>query len=124
MKGIKFIMFVATVLLLSFTACQKEELIDQTDNTNPDPIETTSNALVSQMASPSPTGDGMDLGCFSIDFTFELLVDGEANPVASEEDLIEVLESAELESSIDFVYPLYLTYPDGTTGTVNDGTRS
>lgn len=83
-------------------------------------VETmTSNPLISQMRSGTAT-DGLDLGCFSVDFPFDLISeDGTTYTINDVDDFDAVLESA--GEFIDFAYPVNVTYPDGTTASIADG---
>jgi len=106
--------------LVVFTSCRKKELSE--DNIIEQPIVpevTTYNPLVANVVSNSSSELGLDLGCFTIDFPFELSVDGVTVAINSEEDF-ETALPADAEY-VDFVYPMNITYSDGTTDTVADG---
>ena len=116
----KLFLFSILAMLLAFSSCEKEE-ISQVDDVIPEvPTETQiTNPLVYKMEIGGAT-DGLDLGCFSVDFPFDLVADGTTYTINSEEDFDAVFMS-EVEY-VDFVYPLNITYNvDGTTASIADG---
>ncbi|MFK7807735.1 MAG: hypothetical protein AB8F74_08060, partial [Saprospiraceae bacterium] len=121
MKYSKLLFFFALTVLLAFSSCKKEELSEVTETIGDVEVTTrTHNALVSQMQASTTNSDGLDLGCFSINFPFDLLVDDETVTINAAEDF----EDAIFQDAvfIDFVYPVTITYPeDGTTEEIADG---
>ncbi len=122
----KKLLFLFAVLLFTFSACQKEEIIDKIDTTTkPDPTEYSSNPLVSKMA-VADGEDGIDLGCFTIDFTFEMNVNGETVSIASEDDFTAIWndwDPVDSTFSVDFVYPFNISYANGETATISNETE-
>lgn len=116
----KVFFFGILAMLLAFSSCKKEE-ISQIEEVIPEVnTETTvTNPLVYKIETGS-TSDGLDLGCFSIDFPFDLVADGTTYTINDVEDFDEVFLS-ELEY-VDFAYPVNITYnADGTTASIADG---
>ncbi len=118
----KLFLFGILAMLLAFSSCEKEE-ISQVDDVIPQvPTETQiTNPLVYKMETGGAT-DGLDLGCFSIDFPFDLIVDGTTYTIGSIEDFEAVLINEPEAEYVDFVYPINITYNvDGTTASIADG---
>ena len=124
MKSIKYLVVFAIAVIFSISSCTKDNsIIDITDPKPVTPKETSSNPLVNR----GTTGEeGLDMGCFTIKFPFELSVNGTNVSINSEDDFNSVLDNLNQEDSllidsafIDFVYPLEITYNDsGNTETI------
>ena len=102
-------------LFLFMTACQKENINDGGIITPPDTPEVVDvNPLVSRTL---PNGDGIDLGCFSIDLPLGLV---DTTGTVYTINTIEDLDNFEGDGIIfvDFVYPLNVTLEDGEMITV------
>lgn len=61
-------LFYDLLVLFAFISCSKQEEVR--------PETTSNNLLISQMVSFSSNTEGLDLGCFSVDFPFDLDVAG------------------------------------------------
>lgn len=117
MKLIKNIFFPLVLLLLMFTACEREN-IDNSGQTEVDPSEISTNPLIGRTTTSS--GVGLDLDCFVINYSFSFVdSEGIEHEVTSDEDL-ETLFSDEALIIVDFVYPLNVTQ-DGVESSVEDG---
>lgn len=122
MKYSKLLLFFALTVMLAFSSCKKDE-ISEMEETPIGEVEVTTrthNALVGQMqASVSNTG-GLDLGCFTVDFPFDLVVDDDTITISAVEDFEDAIFQTAIY--IDFTYPLSITYTeDGTTEEIADG---
>ena len=108
---------------IGFTSCTKEDVIvDETENPVVEVESGVVNPLIDNLASLSSGSDeGVELACFVIDFPFSLDIDGEITEVTTEEELATALESLTEQSFVDFVYPLDVTYDDGTEESIADG---
>lgn len=120
MKYSNYIFLLALSLLTFFSSCKKDE-ISETKETIEEPTPTTSstNALVAQMQVSTTNMDGLDLGCFSVDFPFDLDVDGTVVTITDNDSYNAVFNDPVMY--IDYVYPINITYPDETTATIEDG---
>ncbi len=116
----KIFFFGFIAMLLAFSSCKKEEISEVEDFIEQPPIETTAvNPLVSQMKVDGTTTDGLDLGCFSIDFPFSLVSEDGTTYTINSIDDFDTLEIT--EEIIDYVYPINITYTDdGTTASIED----
>jgi len=122
MKSIKYLVVFALTVVFSMSSCTKDNsIIDVTDTKPVEPKNTSSNPLVSR----GVTGeDGVDLGCFTVKFPFQLSVNGDNVSISSEDDFAGVFDNSNPSDSffVDFVYPLEITYNDsGDVETINDG---
>jgi len=121
MKNIKYLFMMFAMVSIMLASCTKEDKIID----NQDPVEEvdtsnlTDNPLVAQIEGRDGE-DGCELGCFTINYPFSLLVDGVPTEIDSEEDLESVLEGITEESVVDFVYPFEITFEDGETETINN----
>jgi len=84
---LKLFFFGILAMLLAFSSCKKEE-ISEIIETIPevDPQTVVDNPLVYKMGSSETTTDGLDLGCFSVDFPFGLITDGTTYTINSVAD--------------------------------------
>ncbi len=127
MKSIKYLVVFAIAIIFSLSSCTKDNsIVDITDPKLVTPKETSSNPLVNR----GTTGEeGLDMGCFTIKFPFELSVNGTNVTINSEDDFNSVFDNLNQDDSliidsafVDFVYPLEITYNDsGDIETINDG---
>ncbi len=127
MKSIKYLVVFAIAIIFSLSSCTKDNsIIDITDPKPVTPIQTSSNPLVTR----GTTGEeGLDMGCFTVKFPFELSVNGTVVSINSEDDFNSAFDNLIQEDSliidsafVDFVYPLEITYNDsGNIETINDG---
>jgi len=117
----KIFLFYILTVFLAFSSCKKEEISEMMENIDDPEVKiTTTNPLISQMRSGTTATDGLDLGCFSVDFPFDLISGDETiYTINNFDDFDDVLEGA--GKFIDFVYPVNVTYPDGTTASIADG---
>lgn len=117
MKFLKQLSLFALLAVLAFASCKKDELFVQEGPDEVTPTEHHVNGLITR----SVTGaEGLDLGCFSIDYPFQMvLLDSSIADIASEDDFLNAL-SDETNLPLDFVYPLNVTDGEGNTLTVND----
>jgi hypothetical protein len=118
MKFLKTALFAGLLALIGFSSCTKEEIfLQDTDLQTIDPTETTTNGL---MALTQPNGDGLDLGCISIDYPFSMVtLSGVEVAIEDEEAFLDAIEDMD-DPLLDFVYPLNVTGEDGEMSTVND----
>ena len=108
---------------LLFTACQKDsidEVVPVEEPTfEPDTMEVTINALVTNLE--SNTNEGLDLGCFTIVYPFDLLLASENTiTINSEADFIAALDADLPDQVVDFVFPLTIIDDNGETFEVTD----
>lgn len=111
-------LFVFTALI--FASCDRENF----DNTTvPDPGYEPEVVVVNNLitALQTNTEEGLELGCFSIDFSFELVLeDGSTIEVFTVEEF-EALASPDSELQVvDFVFPLNITLEDGESTQVDN----
>ncbi len=120
MKYSRILFFCVLTMLLAFSSCKKDEISEVGDNIEDPTVEVvTTNPLVPQVQFSVTNTGGLDLGCFSIDFPFDLLADGATYTITSYEDFEDVLMDEPL--IIDFAYPINITYnEDQSTATVVD----
>lgn len=118
MKFYKKYFFITLSALFLLSSCQQEDLDNEGIIVDPDPeveIVVDPNPLLSQGSSSS---DGYQLSCFSVDYPFELIdADGVTYQVNNEDELNSVIESSDC---VEFVYPLNITFDDGTTDTITE----
>ncbi len=123
MKILKSLFLLTFLAMITFSSCTKENK-GETTQTDPE-VEvtaTTTNALVGEVTGRSD-GEGLELACFEIDTPFQLNINGENVTIESEEDLEAALTGLEEDpnTSVDFVYPINITYSDGETSVINNG---
>ena len=123
MKKLSLLLLLVGALLITVSSCTKDEI--STDHTTNPPIVTQDdhfNSLLDNVDSRSDE-DALDLGCFSIDVPFSLDIDGTIVDVSTFEDFESALvfDSSQIAINVDFVYPLHITYTDGTTADIADG---
>lgn len=120
MYKFKYLIALFALMAIGFTSCTKENtVIDQQEEVEiEDPTTVKVNPLVNRIETRS--ADQMELGCLTIDLPFSLDVDGTVVEINSIEDL-EALFSDTSIVSVDFIYPLEVTLPDGSVQTVNNG---
>ncbi len=120
MKNLRFLLFATIAMMLVFSSCRKEEVSEIEDVIPPtETVLETTNPLVPQMQFSMTNNDALDLGCFAVDVPFELNVDGTIVAINDYTEFEEtIVDGAEL---VDFVYPINITYQDGTTEVVEDG---
>lgn len=105
---------------LLFTACDPEENVDEVVPTgNPD-FETevvVVNSLINALT--VTTTEGMEFGCLSINYPFDLLTaSGEIATITSDEELeAALMEEGDFEA-VDFIYPLSITDEEGNMSMV------
>lgn len=118
MKFFKLLTFSALLAMVALTSCQKDEVIEtKIDTPEIVPGQTTKNGLITRSVT---SAEGLELGCVSIDFPFEmLLLDSTSVTISSEDDFINALED-EANYPVDFVYPLNFTDADGNSLTANN----
>lgn len=121
-------LFIALLILASFTACQKEEdvIIDPTDNS--ESFNGTSNFAASLLSATQNDGSVDNLidgtSCFSIDFPVDVVANGQQVTLNSIEDLQLVEDIFNLfigdTDVLDLVFPLTLISEDFSEQVVND----
>ncbi|MEZ4930611.1 MAG: hypothetical protein R2788_00580 [Saprospiraceae bacterium] len=117
MKFLKQLSLFALLAVLAFASCKKDELFIQEGPDEVTPTEHHVNGLISRSTS---SAEGLDLGCVSIDYPFQMiLLDSSIIDIASEDDFLNAL-SDETNPPLDFVYPLNITDQDGNSLTVAD----
>jgi len=107
------------VAALFFTACQKDEMdeiiVDEPDYT-PDVVE--GNNLLLAMRSNS--SQGLDLGCLTILYPFDLeLASGSTVTINTESDFTAAMDTSAVDPAVDFVYPLDILDSGGNNAQVN-----
>lgn len=122
MKFSRIVFFLVLSVLVVFSSCKEDEISkDIVTEQQVVPETVTFNPLVANVqASVSSTG-GLDLGCFTINFPFALSIGGVEVAINSEEDFQNAINDNPDQEYIDFVYPLDITYPDGTVETADSG---
>ena len=116
MKPFRFLAFAIFSLAFMFTSCSDENIDDtnvviEEPNTDPKTI----NPLLSRSTS---SNNGLDLGCFSVLYPFELVDDQGTNyNVNDSTDLLLVFGDSSL-FIVDFAYPLNIE-DDGIQSTIN-----
>jgi len=120
MKLSKIFFFLILSILVVFSACKEEEISKDITTEQPVVPEVVEhNPLVANVSASVSSSEGLDLGCFSIDLPFGLNVDGIEVQISNEADFENALQGE--PEFIDFIYPLNITYPDGTTESLADG---
>lgn len=111
------IAFLLLGLVFTFTSCEREnieEVIDVTEEQEPK----VENNIVKRLSVSTP--DGLDLGCLTVVFPFEMVTINEnIVEVASIEDFEELIQDED-DYIIDFVYPLTIADEDGEQTEVAD----
>jgi len=107
------------VAALFFTACEKDEMdeiiVDEPDYT-PDVVE--GNNLLLAMRSNS--SQGLDLGCLTILYPFDLeLESGSTTTINSESDFTTAMDPNAADPAVDFVYPLDILDAGGNNAQIN-----
>jgi len=110
------------ILLVSLFAvsCSREDMDEIIAD---DPVYVPDTIVVNNLMSnlKSNSSDGMDLGCFTIQFPFELLTESGASVTISSEDaFFDALEMDSTELVIDFVYPINITSNDGVNSQIDN----
>lgn len=112
--------FLFLFVAILFASCDRENL----DNTTtPDPGFEPEVVVVNNLiaALQTTTNEGLELGCFSIDFPFELLLeDGSTIEITSIEEFEAAGDPEAGLVIVDFVFPLNVTTEDGESVQVND----
>ncbi len=105
-------------MAIGLSSCGKEEINTTEVISEPvTPTEENVNGLVLRSVSST---DGLDLGCVSIDYPFQLtLIDGTVIDITSSDDFIAALEDVD-NPVLDFVYPLSVTDEDDNSSTVEN----
>ena len=118
MKFFKQLSFFVFLAMLAFASCKKDEVFEsEIEIPEIEPDGQVINGLITRSFSGA---DGLDLGCISIDYPFEmLLLDSTTAEVNSEDDFINITSDPS-NYPIDFVYPLNVTDEDGNSLTAND----
>lgn len=119
MKHFSKLSFLFLFAGLLFVSCDRDNL-DET--TIPDPGFEPEIVVVNNLitALTTTTNEGFELGCLSIDYTFELLLeDGSTIEVATDEELEIALNQEPPFLVVDFVFPLMVTTEDGESAQVN-----
>lgn len=118
MKSIKFFSILLLAVMVAFASCKKDEINDT--NVVPDPVtpgEVYSNGLIERSVTDE---DGLTIGCVVVNYPFSLLLtDSSTVVIASEADMNEAMSDS-TNFAIDFVYPINVTFEDGTTATANN----
>lgn len=107
------------VAALFFTACEKDNVdeivIDEPDYT---PNVTEGNNLLLAMRSNS--SDGLDLGCLTILYPFDLeLESGSTTTINTESDFTTAIDTTAADPAVDFVYPLDILDAGGNNAQVS-----
>lgn len=110
------LLFVAAIF---FTACEKDDMdeivIDEPDYT-PNVVE--GNNLLLAMRSTS--SQGLDLGCLTIPYPFDLALEsGSTTTINSESDFMAAMDTTAADPAVDFVYPLDILDSAGDNAQVN-----
>jgi hypothetical protein len=104
--------------MVALTSCQKEEI--NSTEVDPDPIlpiESITNGLLKRA---NATVTELELGCATVDYPYSLLLlDSTTIINNSDVDFINAFTDS-TNYPIDFVYPLTVTFEDGSTQTVNN----
>jgi len=110
LKNPRILLFFLIVLI---TACTKEnldEIVVEDPDYQPETVEV--NSLILALRSNTPTG--LDLGCVTIEFPFDLLLEsGSTITITSEDDFDAASNQDPSDPVVDFVFPLNVSYNDG-----------
>jgi len=121
MKTFRYLFLLFALASIGLVSCTKEDVTTTTvdDPEIVDPQEGVTNPLVNSMSSGSE--DGMDLGCFVIDFPFALMIGDDVVEVDADSDFEVLFASTDENTFVDFVYPFNITYADGSTEVIESG---
>ena len=106
---------------LFLTSCNKENTdeILVTENPNYQPPTVEVNNLVNAMQTNN--GGGMDLGCITVNYPFELLLESNTSVSINSEAEFQTANNAQAtDPVVDFVFPLSITDSNGNTSQMND----
>jgi hypothetical protein len=108
-----------------FTACKKENVDDIVITEDPtyEPEKKETNNLLTALRSNS--SEGLDLGCITVVYPFELeLASGDITTISSESDFEDAENGTGEEVAVDFVFPLsVINNEDGEAFDVNNNTE-
>ena len=124
MKKTNLLLLLFAVFMISFTSCTKEETSSIDTTEIPTEVDTDQyNPLLDNIENRDDLEEGLNLGCFSINTPFSLDVDGTIVEINTFEDLENAFDfdANDVAINVDFVYPLAVTYEDGTTAELADG---
>lgn len=119
MRLLSKLSFLFLFAALLFASCDRENF---DDTITPDPGYTPETVVVNNLitALQTTTNDGLELGCFSIDYPFELLLE---DGTTVEINTLEEFETAAAQESpfqvVDFVFPLTVTTEEEESTQVN-----
>lgn len=119
MKHFSKLSFLLLLTGLLFVSCDRDNL-DETIVPDPgfEPEVVVVNNLINALT--TTTNEGYELGCLSIDYPFELLLeDGGTIEVFTDEELEIALDQETPFQVVDFIYPLTVTTEDGESIQVN-----
>lgn len=121
MKLLYSLKYVLIFAIITLASCSREDIDDViVDEPNYTPDTLVINNLMNNLK--SNTNDGMDLGCVTIEFPFELLTESQGTvTIASESEFEQALEMQGADRVIDFVYPLDIIENDGSETVVQAG---
>ncbi len=118
MKFLKSLSLLAVFAILVLASCKQDEFFEK--EVIVPPVEPTEHHVNGLLTRSMYNADGLDLGCISIDFPFELLlVNGNVVEINTEADFVTALEDA-VNPPLDFVYPLNVTDDEGNSQTVGN----
>lgn len=112
------LLFVATAF---FTACEKDNL-DEIIIEAPDyqPTINETNTLFLAMSASTNSAQGLELGCLSILYPFDMVLEsGSTITISTESDFTAVIDTSAADPAVDFVYPLDILDSDGNNTQVN-----
>lgn len=117
LKNPRILLFFLIVLI---TACTKEnldEIVVEDPDYQPETVEV--NSLILALRSNTPTG--LDLGCVTIAFPFDLLLESDSTiTITSEDDFNAASNQDPSDPVVDFVFPLNVTDNDGNLTQVDN----
>lgn len=119
MKHFSKLSFLFLFVGLLFVSCDRDNL-DETTIPDPgfEPEVVVVNNLITALT--TTTNEGFELGCLSIDYPFELLLeDGTTIEVTTDEELEAALSQESPFQVVDLVFPLTVTTEDGESAQVN-----
>lgn len=113
LRNLMGLLLLAAICLVS---CQKENFdLIETEEDKIIPELNYINDLTSRML-PAPSGEGILLGCFTLETPFEVVdEEGTMHTINGEEDL------EDIEFILDFIYPIQITFEDGETKSIENG---
>ncbi|MBK9689313.1 MAG: hypothetical protein IPO65_16745, partial [Saprospiraceae bacterium] len=122
MKKTGLISFLLLILAFAMVSCNKDNI----DNTSTEdgtllPKIKVINDLMNR-AVASPNAEGLDLGCFTIEYPFTLKDDqGGLHPVNDDTDFYTLFDSTTTGIVIvDYVYPINIADSTGTITVINN----